>query len=299
MDSLERKKAGPAESVSVCFRGHCMGVEFLQLVYIRGQWPFGSGTEQPRSNAGSTRYGNHLLDPAEVVSNASEKMLENNGHFLQAKLTAEQRAVEIVRLQDVVATHAKENNDLKVEVKMLKAVIPLGVYYPLSNLGTSQQGQHPRSVMTAAQSPNGPGRSSSMPAWRSLILSKDILMGKCGHPHKELNDNSKTSHTYLENIDGVPVSEEQIMEMSRKACMLWRTLDEDGMALQTFSQISMKAWEYFSAIMLTDKSFKFLLLCKDGEWKLREWSMQSYPSWHHNRFNKDADDASSEGKSVL
>ncbi|KAF8256557.1 hypothetical protein EI94DRAFT_1821972 [Lactarius quietus] len=82
--------------------------------------------------------------------------------------------------------------------------------------------------------------------------------------------------------------------MSRKVRMLWRTLDEDGMAPQTFGQISMKAWEYFSAIMLADKSFEFLLLWDDGEWKLREWSMQSYPSWHHNRFNKDADDTSSE-----
>jgi hypothetical protein len=36
-----------------------------------------------------------------------------------------------------------------------------------------------------------------------------------------------SKHTYLENIDGKPVSEEQIPEMSRKACMLWRTLHEE------------------------------------------------------------------------
>lgn len=47
-------------------------------------------------------------------------MLESNGHFLRAKMVAEQRAIEIVRLQEVVSAHAKENNDLKVEVKALK-----------------------------------------------------------------------------------------------------------------------------------------------------------------------------------
>ena len=35
-------------------------------------------------------------------------------------MVAEQRAVEIARLQEVVNTHTKENNDLKVEVKTLK-----------------------------------------------------------------------------------------------------------------------------------------------------------------------------------
>ena len=59
-------------------------------------------------------------DPVEVISNASEKMLENIGHFLRARIVAEQRAIELVRLQEVVNTQAKENNDLKVEVKTLK-----------------------------------------------------------------------------------------------------------------------------------------------------------------------------------
>jgi len=56
----------------------------------------------------------------EVVSNASEKMLESNGHFVCAKMTAEQRASEVAKLLEAVATHAKENNDLKVENRTLK-----------------------------------------------------------------------------------------------------------------------------------------------------------------------------------
>ena len=113
---------------------------------------------------------------------------------------------------------------------------------------------------------------------------------KRGRPPKDSNEESKPKHSYLENIDGVPVSDEQITEMSRKARMLWRTLEEDGMAPMTFSQISHRAWEYYSTLMLADKAYNFLLLCNDGEWKLREWSTRSYPSWHRNRFNKDADD---------
>ncbi|KAF8266441.1 hypothetical protein EI94DRAFT_1701699 [Lactarius quietus] len=223
---------------------------------------------------------------SEAVSNASEKMLENNGHFL---------AVEIARLQDVVTTHAKENNNLKVEVKMLKESLALFT-------NDYHEGSHSTGhILSTIRSGNLPARpapkkcddcclvtqwtrkefrracmaqSNSQRGHTDGDLTSAQKKGKCGRPCKESNNDSKTSHTYLENIDGVPVSEEQITEMSRK--------------------ISMKAWEHFSAIMLADKSFEFLLLWDDGEWKLREWSMQSYPSWHRNRFNKDADDASSE-----
>jgi len=56
----------------------------------------------------------------EVVSNTSEKMLESNGHFVHTKMTAEQRASEVTKLLEAVATHAKENNNLKVENRTLK-----------------------------------------------------------------------------------------------------------------------------------------------------------------------------------
>ena len=41
--------------------------------------------------------------------------------------------------------------------------------------------------------------------------------GKCGHPRKGSDKDNKPTHFYLENMDGVPVLEEQITEMSRKA----------------------------------------------------------------------------------
>ena len=65
--------------------------------------------------------------------------------------------------------------------------------------------------------------------------------------------------------------------------MIWRMLDKDGLAPATFGKMIMPALEYFLRTMLADKAHKFLLLCNDGEWKLREWSMWSYPSWYRNK----------------
>ena len=121
--------------------------------------------------------------------------------------------------------------------------------------------------------------------------------GKRGRPRKGSDKDNQPTHFYLENADGVPVSEEQISEMSRKARMLWRSLDSDGMAPPTFGQISMRAWEYYSSVMLADEAFNFLLLCDDGEWKLREWSTRSYPLWYRNRFTKDIEDEIESGES--
>ena len=124
-------------------------------------------------------------------------------------------------------------------------------------------------------------------------------IGRPGRPRKGSDKDNRPTHFYLENADGVPVSEEQIAEMSRKARMLWRSLDSDGLAPQSFGQISMRAWEYYSSVILADEAFDFLLLCDDGEWKLREWSTRSYPSWYRNRFTKDADDELEKGELFL
>jgi hypothetical protein len=52
-------------------------------------------------------------------------MLESNGHFLQAKMVSKQRAMEVARLQEALATHAQENNDMKIEIRTLKYVVYL------------------------------------------------------------------------------------------------------------------------------------------------------------------------------
>ena len=64
--------------------------------------------------------------------------------------------------------------------------------------------------------------------------------GKHGHPKKGTDKDNKRTHFYLENIDGMPITDKQIAKMSRKARMLWRTLDSDSMAPPSFGQISMQ-----------------------------------------------------------
>jgi hypothetical protein len=107
---------------------------------------------------------------------------------------------------------------------------------------------------------------------------------KPGRPARESDDEEDhSSHFYLENRDGTPVNKSEVAEMSRKARMIWRTLDKDGLAPTTFGKMIKPALEYFLRTMLADKAHEFLLLCDDGEWKLREWSTRSYPSWYRNK----------------
>jgi hypothetical protein len=61
-----------------------------------------------------------MLDPSDMISSASEKMLEHSGHFLRVKLIGEQRAMENAKLQELIASQAKENEKLQVEIKTLK-----------------------------------------------------------------------------------------------------------------------------------------------------------------------------------
>lgn len=58
----------------------------------------------------------------EVIISASVQMLKNNGHYLRAKMMAEQQAIEIARLMELIKVHEKDNNNLKVQNKTLKYV---------------------------------------------------------------------------------------------------------------------------------------------------------------------------------
>ncbi|KAH9007985.1 hypothetical protein EDB85DRAFT_2165047 [Lactarius pseudohatsudake] len=276
----------------------------------RSHRQYDSSSERPCSHIGP----NYSPDPEEVISNTSAKMLENNGHFIRVQMTSEKRATEITRLEEALADKTKENNelkeenkDLKVEVKALRGAIELFA----KEYHESTSGIHINGVLASL-------RTGTVPAKPALRKHMDVPMvvqwtrkdfrrvsatkgntnrgetdgnatsmrqkGKCGRPRKDSNDDGHATHHYLENEDGTPVSADIVAEMSHKARMLWATLDEDGMAPATFGGISMKAWEYFSRMMLADEAHDFLLLCDVGEWKLWEWSTRSYPSWHRNRF---------------
>ena len=101
-----------------------------------GQRQYGHRAERPHSDTESSAYGNYVRsllirscqsidsiqshNPVNAISNASERMLESNGHFLRARMVAEQKTLETARLQEVLDTYKKENDNLKIEVKTLK-----------------------------------------------------------------------------------------------------------------------------------------------------------------------------------
>ncbi|KAH8979731.1 hypothetical protein EDB86DRAFT_2983713, partial [Lactarius hatsudake] len=79
----------------------------------------------PRIQTGASTYGSYSSDLSDVVSDASEKLLEVNAHFIRARMIVDERAAEIERLREVVARQTKEKNDLKVEVRTLKEALRL------------------------------------------------------------------------------------------------------------------------------------------------------------------------------
>ncbi|KAH9007788.1 hypothetical protein EDB84DRAFT_1447321 [Lactarius hengduanensis] len=218
----------------------------------RGQWQFGT------ANPGSNTHGGYSPDLSEVISNASAKALEVNGHFIRVKMIADQRATEIEKLQETLASKTKENDQLtkendhlNVEVKTLKEA-----------LGLFAKDYH-----------NRQGGASGVVYW----LRKEYRRAARKQNRGETDGN--VTSVQAKRKPGRPPRD----KMSRKAQMLWRTLDKNGLAPETFGKISAKAWDYFSRTILADKAHEFLLLCVDGEWKLREWSTKSYPSWYRNR----------------
>jgi hypothetical protein len=109
--------------------------------------------------------------------------------------------------------------------------------------------------------------------------------GKHGRPPKsstqDAEDHSK--HFYLENDDGTPVSRELIADLSEKARMVWEELYVTKLTPQTFCKMSKITWDFYWCSIVTIPDLDFLLLCEGGEWKLRQWSIDSYSSWALNR----------------
>ncbi|KAI9443895.1 hypothetical protein H4582DRAFT_2053663 [Lactarius indigo] len=231
-------------------------------------------------------------------------------------MTSEKRAMEITRLEEALTALTKENDELKeeirdmgLELKTLRGTLELfaksqhentmggrgsGIHSglrtgtvpvkPAPLKWTKKEFRHALAKISNARRGETDGSATSV--WKKR---------KPGCPRKGSNDNDNdhvTPHFYLENEDGTPVNEDWIADMSRKARMLWATLDEEGLAPATFSHITDTAWEYYSHMMLADEAHDFLLLCDDREWKLWEWSTWSYPSWHHNRNPGSKDGAS-------
>ena len=63
--------------------------------------------------------------------------------------------------------------------------------------------------------------------------------------------------------------------------MTWEELLNKGMASVMFCKITKAAWEFYWYSMAAYPKFDFIMLCKHREWKLHEWSIDSYLSWTH------------------
>ncbi|KAH9042403.1 hypothetical protein EDB84DRAFT_1559376 [Lactarius hengduanensis] len=253
-----------------------------------GQWQF--GTANPSSNT----HGGYSPDLSEVISNTSAKALEVNGHFIQIKMIANQRATEIEKLQETLASKTKENDQLtkendhlNVEVKTLKEA--LGLF--TKDYHNRQGGASGRFTsitseildLLAKQALRIRADNPTVVYWVKKEYTLQVKQ-KRGRPSQDSDDEEDhLTHFYLENWNGIPIDKSVIAEMSRKAQMLWCTLDKNGLAPETFGKIENRAWDYFSQTILADKAHEFLLLCDDREWKLQEWSTKSYPSWYRNR----------------
>ncbi len=103
---------------------------------------------------------------------------------------------------------------------------------------------------------------------------------KAGWPPKKSQNNHH--HIYLERADGTLISTSELQHLSQKACSVWLTLAVHKHAPKTWGRLSSFAWEYFARTMLNEPGLEFLQFCDDGQWKLREWSQQSYSGWARN-----------------
>ncbi|KAI9433542.1 hypothetical protein H4582DRAFT_2060944 [Lactarius indigo] len=272
---------------------------------------YDSSSDRPRSHMGSnymTLTQHKSPDLEAVVLNASARLLESNGHFVRVQMTSEKRAMEITRLEEALTALTKENDKLKEEIRDMG--LELKMLRSQHENTTGSRGSGIRSGLRTGTVPAKPAPRKRMDfsmviQWtkkefrHAMAKISNARRGemdgsatsvrkkrKPGRPRKGSNDNDNdhvTPHFYLENEDGTPVDEDQIADMSRKARMLWATLNEEGLAPATFGHITDTAWEYYLRMMLADEAHDFLLLCDDGEWKLWEWSTRSYPSWHRNR----------------
>jgi len=65
----------------------------------------------------------HTMQPPDVfemISTASERVLESNGHFLRIRMLAEQRTSELIKAGETLTKCDKEIYDLRVQLQTLK-----------------------------------------------------------------------------------------------------------------------------------------------------------------------------------
>lgn len=264
-------------------------------------WHFDStdaDTSVPQRSGGI--LGSHsLAGISDIISNASEKDLDQNVFHARMKWAFTQQKIENSRLQELGARQRKELDELRLLNTAYKEMI--------GQFATEYKETRPEgvdgeslSIATIQPKPNLRNRADYplVPFWIKEEFSRSLRGAKKGEtdgeamsvepparrgrPRNDVPDDSK-SNLFLHNADGTRVSKESLRYLSERARMIWISLDKKHMAPKTFTGITKPAWDYFTRIILNDPKLDFLLLCDDAEWKLRLWSIKAYSCWSGNQ----------------
>ncbi|KAH9169046.1 hypothetical protein EDB89DRAFT_1908880 [Lactarius sanguifluus] len=243
-----------------------------------------------------SQFPTQLLDPTgarrdlNVIAAASEQMLEQNGFYVRLQYNSMKQKEEILALHEA-------NSELKKEVELLKErnetyrtwlrEIINGSITKDSDLQqmVSVQSKGTHRVFSLANPPLNPmlQEQEDHPDvfyWDIRIArSKKIRVKQMVKQTRPKMTGTNQCHFYLEYHDGTLVSREDVTLLSQKARMVWFELDDVGLTPPTFGQMTKIAWDFFWHSMVAYPEFQFLLLCKGGEWKLRQWSIKSYSGW--------------------
>ncbi|KAH9051094.1 hypothetical protein EDB87DRAFT_1667797, partial [Lactarius vividus] len=264
---------------------------------------------RPHTGIGSHSFQSPRPDISEIVTRASEQVLDKNVFHACVKWAASQQQIENAKLKDLVASQTKELEELQLQMTAYKDMIGLFTMEYKELKGASAD-EEPLLVVTATlrPAPNPRNRADypavtsttdvAVPFWIREEYAQSLRDANKGETNGEVKsmepaarrgrppndsidqavDNSKSS-AFLHNADGTQISKEALRHLSWRVRMLWISLNKRKLAPPTFSGITTPAWDYYSRTLLNDPKLEFLLLCNDTKWKLRLWSTKAYLSW--------------------
>ncbi|KAH9069387.1 hypothetical protein EDB83DRAFT_2518516 [Lactarius deliciosus] len=259
----------------------------------------------PGTYRGHTTGSHRGTERLNVIAAASEQMLEQNGFYVRLQYNSMKQKEEIFALHEA-------NSELKKEVELLKERNE--TYREIINGSITKDSDSQQTVSVQSKGARRVFSLSNPPPNPTLQEQEDhpdvfywdihefriearhrakqenkgetngeanlvIMKRKHGRPPKSATTGTNHCHFYLEYHDGTLISREDLTLLSQKARMIWWELDDVGLAPPTFGQMTKIAWDFFWRCMVAYPEFQFLLLCKGGEWKLRQWSIKSYSGW--------------------
>lgn len=97
---------------------------------------------------------------------------------------------------------------------------------------------------------------------------------------KKQSDKPRSSMFYIQDSNGVPVSERKASDICFHARTTWETLALEGLAPKKWKQCSTPAWKYYLEEMY--RYHDDLQLC-EGDWKAERLAVDNYPGWTRGR----------------